>query len=374
MNHDIRPAGAHRHLTPAQKKRLRRKRRIRKTVDTCIVVLVIAAIIAAVLWIFLSDPQTLVGKRGGKSGVDSNQTGVGYQIVVEPTRINVAASTNHSAWLADGRVHVAGDAEYSEESVAGWQDIIQISISDSHLVALDKYGRVLAAGRNASGQCRVHGLEKAAFVAAGPECTVCVMRDGTVDVYGIMDGAIRRGLESAAGVSMVDIGADHVVVRHIDGSVSAYGENANGECDVTGWSDVVWVSAGDGFTVALTSEGKALFAGSNGYCQRLCTKWDELAYIEAGRTYVVAARRDGTMLAVGRNGMGQCELDDWRDVVSVAAGYDHTIGMRSDGSVIAAGYNGDGQCDLTLPAATEEPSATETPFEFGISEDGGDAE
>ena len=261
----------------------------------------------------------------------------------------VAVSQNHSAWLRDGRVYVAGTIEYDQQSVAAWQDIIQISASDSHLVALDKYGRVLAAGRNSSGQCRVHGMENVAFVAAGPECTICVMRDGSVQVYGLLDGDIRDGLVSAEKVSMVDIGKNHVVARHIDGTVSAFGSNSDGECEVSSWNDVVWVSAGDGFTVALTGSGTALFTGDNGYCQQQCTKWTDLSRLEAGRTYVVGVRSDGTMLAIGRNGMGQCELDGWSGVVSVAAGYDHTVAMRSDGTMLAAGYNGDGQCDVTAP-------------------------
>ena len=81
-----------------------------------------------------------------------------------------------------------------------------------------------------------------------------------------------------------------------------------GQCDVSGWTDIVAISAGHTFTVGLCS--------------------------------------DGTVVATGDNRQGQRDVGGWSDIVAISAGQDFVIGMRSDGSYIAAGNNAYGQGDL----------------------------
>ena len=101
-----------------------------------------------------------------------------------------------------------------------------------------------------------------------------------------------------------------------DGTVVAVGSNICGRCDdVSGWTDIVAVSAGTSHTVGL--------------------------------------RSDGTVLAAGWNDYGQCDVSGWTDIVAVSAGSYHTVGLRSDGTVVAVGRNTDGndeycgQCDVS---------------------------
>ena len=61
-----------------------------------------------------------------------------------------------------------------------------------------------------------------------------------------------------------------------DGTVVAVGYNDDGRCEVSGWRDIVAVSAGGGHTVGL--------------------------------------KRDGTVVAVGGNSKGQCEVSGWIDI------------------------------------------------------------
>lgn len=94
-------------------------------------------------------------------------------------------------------------------------------------------------------------------------------------------------------------GAHHAAAILSDGTVAATGENADGQCDVSAWKDIVALAAGEGHTVGLKS--------------------------------------DGTVVAVGRNDQGQCEVSAWRDILWIAAGAEHTVGLKSDGTVVAAG-------------------------------------
>jgi len=71
-------------------------------------------------------------------------------------------------------------------------------------------------------------------------------------------------------------GYRHTVGLNADGAVTAVGDNKYGQCDVSGWRDIVAVAGGCAHTVGLTS--------------------------------------GGTAVAVGRNHEGQCEVGGWRGI------------------------------------------------------------
>ena len=82
-----------------------------------------------------------------------------------------------------------------------------------------------------------------------------------------------------------------------DGTVVAVGANYDGQCDVSGWTNIVQVAA--------------------------------------GRYHTVGLKSDHTVVAVGYNGDGQLEVGGWTDIMQVAAGRYHTVGVKSDGTVVA---------------------------------------
>jgi hypothetical protein len=91
--------------------------------------------------------------------------------------------------------------------------------------------------------------------------------------------------------------------------VVATGDNASGQCNVSGWTGVVQVAGGYHHTVGLKS--------------------------------------DGTVVAAGRNDSGQCEVGTWSGIVQVAAGSYHTVALKADGTVVATGQNTYGQCNVS---------------------------
>ena len=46
-----------------------------------------------------------------------------------------------------------------------------------------------------------------------------------------------------------------------DGTVVAAGANENGQCEIGGWTDVVYIAAGDYYTLGVQSDGALLIAG-----------------------------------------------------------------------------------------------------------------
>ena len=61
-----------------------------------------------------------------------------------------------------------------------------------------------------------------------------------------------------------------------DGTVVATGYNANGQCDVSDWTDIIAVSAGDNHTVGLKSDGTVIAAGDNYYGQCDVSGWTNI--------------------------------------------------------------------------------------------------
>lgn len=111
----------------------------------------------------------------------------------------------------------------------------------------------------------------------------------------------------------ITAGCRHSVGLREDGTVVATGDNRYGQCQVSGWRDIVAVRAGNVHMARNT-----------------------------GNTHTIGLRVNGTVVAVGWNKHDQCNVSDWRNIVAVAAGWCHTIGLTADGTVVAVGKNKEG--------------------------------
>lgn len=258
----------------------------------------------------------------------------------------VSASMDHSAWILDGRLKLSGEPYEGQEAMESWSRLKQVAISDEHVVALDEDGRVYSAGQNANLQCEINGTEDVRYIDAGMKCSLCVMEDGTVRVFGVMEEGCREELEKEENVRAVAIGDHHVAVLHKDGTAAAYGENEMGQCELSGWKGVRQISAGYAFTVGLTEGGRLLYIGDEGSDPGTEGTWENLAMVDAGSGYVAAIDKDGNAYGAGANTQGQCNVNSWKGISAIAAGYDHTIGVDQQGERFAVGYNGSGQCDI----------------------------
>ena len=183
-------------------------------------------------------------------------------------------------------------------------------------------------------------------IDAGGDNTVAALPDGAV----VAVGETRSGQCDVSGwtdVVAVSVGSDHTVGLRSDGTVVATGISNHGSCDVAGWEGVVAVSAGSLHTVGLLADGTVVATGNNHYGQCNVTGWTDVAAVSAGANHTVGLRSDGTVVATGLNANGQCDVSGWTDVTAVSAGALHPVGLRSDGTVVATGDNGSGQCDVS---------------------------
>jgi len=109
----------------------------------------------------------------------------------------------------------------------------------------------------------------------------------------------RDDLSDWTDIIAISTSGDHMVGLRKDGTVAAFGNNNNGQCEIDDWTDIIEVSAGGSHTVGL--------------------------------------RKDGTVVAVGHNNSGQLDVEDWADITAISAGGFHTVGLKKDGTVVAVG-------------------------------------
>ena len=296
--------------------------------------------------------------------------------------VAVAAGYTHTVGLkADGTVVAVGENDKGQCDVSGWTDIVAVAAGYTHTVGLKADGTVVAVGENDKGQCDVSGWTDIVAVMTGNRCTVGLKADGTVVVAGdnysgqcdvsgwklfnsidtleqeraeclrladeekrkkVQPFLEKRRKELAPAAGLIGSGNAHTVGLKTDGTVVAVGENDKGQCDVSGWTDIVAVAAGECHTVGLKANGTVVAMEYTGdYYDGQCdvSGWRDIVAVAAGGSQTVGLKADGTVVATEYTGdsedyYGQCDVSGWRDIVAVAAGESHTVGLKADGTVV----------------------------------------
>lgn len=138
-----------------------------------------------------------------------------------------------------------------------------------------------------------------------------------------------------------------------NGTVLVLGDDSEGQCDVSGWQNIVEIALGEGFIVGLRSDGTVVAAGRN-YVDDLLPRlgrapeyggqldvegWTDIVHISAGLNHTLGLKRDGTVVAVGLNDDGQCDVGEWANIVQIIAANCQSYGLGQDGTLVYAGVD-----------------------------------
>ena len=130
----------------------------------------------------------------------------------------------------------------------------------------------------------------------------------------------------------------------------------DGQCEVSDWTEIEAIAAGDSFSAGLKENGTVCVTTCTDSANSAIHSWTDIIAISAGPNHLLGLRKNGTILSTmimdDEQSGGQCSVSDWSDIVAVAAGGMHSLGLKADGSVVATAYLGDskrnyGQCAVS---------------------------
>lgn len=242
------------------------------------------------------------------------------------------------------------------------------------------------------------------MVAAGSGFSLALKTNGTVASWGdqgtgqlgnnVVNAVAQRNAQTVTNLSnarKVAAGEFHALALRADGTVVAWGSNADGKLGigtiggvfatpqaVTGLTNVTAIAAGLDHALALRGDGTVWAWGQNDVCQLgqndttsrgTATQVPSLANvtaIAAGGAHSFALRSDGAVFAWGWNANGQLGLGnvsnaactpvrvtalDGRGVVELAGGGFHSLARTSFGAVLGWGSNSGGQTGSGTPGS-----------------------
>lgn len=176
------------------------------------------------------------------------------------------------------------------------------------------------------------------MVAAGNYHSLYLRSDGTVMATGSgkksEEGNRGSRLDVDSWTNIVAISAaSHSVGLRSDGTVVACGVNGEGQCNVSGWKNIVDISAGNYHTVGLRSDGTVVAVGNNEYGQCNVSSWTNIVDVAAGEYTTYGLRANGTIVSTGEKKLGST----WQNIKAISASAYNLAGLREDGTVVAAG-------------------------------------
>ncbi|MCR4662259.1 MAG: hypothetical protein K5622_00030 [Endomicrobiaceae bacterium] len=232
------------------------------------------------------------------------------------------------------------NTRYSGTGTIEEKDIVAIDLSYTHhIVWMKKDGTVMASGNNFDGQCNIGNWKDIVQIIAGYNNTVGLTKDGTVIAVGSNLYGIEKAVTNWKNIKKIyknNLGTTVIGLKK-DGTVIAAGNNKYGQCDVTGWTNIVDISFGTGHTVGLKKDGTVVACGENDFGQCNVKDWKDIVKIYAGSLHTVGLKKDGTVVSCGYGGKSgkEYDLSKWADIVDISIGQ-AIVGLKKDGTVVAA--------------------------------------
>jgi len=214
------------------------------------------------------------------------------------------------------------------------------------------------ASRHASSEV---GLRLRAVLALAVVCgaSFAFVAGASADINGVVtawgyngDGECNIPASAKSGVSAIAGGAYHTIALK-DGAVLAWGSNSDGQCNIPASANSgVSAIAGGGFHTIALKNGAVMAWGYNSYGQCNIPASSGVSAIAGGDELTIALK-NGEVLAWGNNRWGQCYIPvaAQSGVIAIACGGEHIIALKN-GAVKAWGRNYNSQCDIPVSASS----------------------
>ena len=168
--------------------------------------------------------------------IDKNTSKTRISLPVWNDIVSVSAGRDSFAGLTGNMsVVCAGFNGFKQSEISNWKTIKAISSGYRHSVGLTKDGKVCATGQNDNHQCEITEWNDIVSVSAGYDVTIGLKKDGTTEFSGPYHYySSEQELSNIISISASTWGKFFVFVKS-NGSVVAYGNNSDGQCNVSDW-------------------------------------------------------------------------------------------------------------------------------------------
>ena len=206
-------------------------------------------------------------------------------------------------------------------------------------------------GQSDGGQLNVPNLRTFVQLAGGEAFAAGLQKDGTVLAWGSNANGELNVPATLKDVVQISTGFAHGLALKYDGTVEAWGFNNNGQTTIPQLlnNNIVQVEAGEFFSLALKLDGTVIGWGTN-----VPANINNVVQLGAGFYNGLAITGDSTILSWGDNSNGQLtNLPNLRGVVQAKAGGSdlsnyggYTMVLKNDGTLVGNGINNFGQLNM----------------------------
>jgi alpha-tubulin suppressor-like RCC1 family protein len=335
------------------------------------------------------------GFLGGRPPEESNYSIQTKPVTIMNNAVAVGAGADHiMAIKTDGSLWGCGDNGNGQLGFEGGDSedgdppvqtvprkvtdhVTAVSAGDIHTLAIKTDGSLWAWGWNEFGQLGdgtetdrhtpVKVMDGVVAAGAGANHSMAVKADGSLWVWGLNEygqlgfegGVVHRGIlwdgatvqptpkKLMDGVTAVCAGDAYGMAIKTDGSLWAWGWNANGQLGFEGGNAV-----GETYAAIVQPTPKKVM--------------DDVKAISAGDDFAMAIKTDGSLWAWGRNDAGQVGDGTTTDrytpvkvmdgVVAAGAGGAYSMAVRADGSLWIWGANDAGELGVEESFAQTSPT------------------
>jgi alpha-tubulin suppressor-like RCC1 family protein len=212
-------------------------------------------------------------------------SGLDHLTAGDDTACGIAADNKLWCWGRNGDDRI-GDGSYQDQPqpiLSTFVDVVEASVDNNHMCAVDKRGAIRCAGFNRRGELGdgqrltqgapqpVLGLASVKSIVAGDNHTCALLGDGTVKCWGFNgsgqlgfgnfeSSAVPRTVPGIAAVTELTAGANHTCALLTD-TMYCWGENGNGQLGDTAPGDATTPQLSVNFGTI-----QHIFGGNNNTC------------------------------------------------------------------------------------------------------------
>lgn len=178
----------------------------------------------------------------------------------------------------------------------------------------------------------------------------------------VMEKIDKQRSRSRVSMGLIACSMYHVVAVRPDGTVIAAGKNDHGQCNVSGWRDVIAVDCDEYGTIGLTIKGYLYYTGESIYNEAHCTRWSGIVAAAMSDCCVFGLNSNGNILVTPKYHYNSTAPDvtNWKDIVEIRRNAECIIGIDKSANAFSlvrnyygrVGTGGFGTAENVIDAST----------------------